>query len=211
MKNEITMNSYNLDGGRVLALNLSCERAEKFLAEVANLRDDNEAIGRFLAKYADLLPSHAGAVTADLGSDDSMRKAMALRYNLERVENPGAMYFYTVREELRSAWRQPTALSRQISLMGLLWQYATGHPQSIHADPFTVMLVRALQIADRMRYCGNSSCPAPYFVARRRSQKYCGDACSLPAQREHKRSWWLEHGEEWRRTSKGKRKKRGAR
>jgi len=62
------------------------------------------------------------------------------------------------------------------------------------ADAFGQVLLRAFEIADRLRFCPTPKCPAPYFIARRRSQKYCSDACSLPVQRECKRAWWREHG-----------------
>ncbi len=65
-------------------------------------------------------------------------------------------------------------------------------------DPFVLVLLRALHIADRLRVCPNGGCPAPYFIAKRRSQKYCSEACALPAQREFKRAWWTEHGAQWR-------------
>ncbi len=70
------------------------------------------------------------------------------------------------------------------------------------ADPFAQVLLRAVDVADRMRRCLNPACPAPYFIGRRRSQRYCSDACALPAQREFKRIWWREHGNNWRRRRK---------
>jgi hypothetical protein len=67
------------------------------------------------------------------------------------------------------------------------------------ADTFAQVLLRAFEIVDRMRYCPTLGCPAPYFIAQRRSQKYCSDACAVPAQREFKRAWWREHGNHSRR------------
>jgi hypothetical protein len=49
-------------------------------------------------------------------------------------------------------------------------------------------------IRDRARHCQNGAdCPAPYFIAAKRWQKYCSDACAVPAQRAAKRKWWNEH------------------
>jgi hypothetical protein len=62
------------------------------------------------------------------------------------------------------------------------------------ADAFAQVLLRAIDASDRMRRCANPDCPAPYFIGLRRSQRYCGDTCALPAQREFKRIWWREHG-----------------
>ena len=59
-----------------------------------------------------------------------------------------------------------------------------------------------------LRVCRRSDCPAPYFIATRRDQKYCGTDCS---QLVATRNWWSKHGKEWRRKrkkEKGKKKSR---
>lgn len=76
------------------------------------------------------------------------------------------------------------------------------------ADAFGQVVLRAFEVADRMRFCPTTNCPAPYFIAQRRSQKYCSDACSVPAQRECKRSWWREHGNHARRRGTSRRRTR---
>ncbi len=47
--------------------------------------------------------------------------------------------------------------------------------------------------ADRARRCPNPECPAPYFIADKKGQRYCSEACALPAQRESKRLWWANN------------------
>ena len=69
-------------------------------------------------------------------------------------------------------------------------------------DAFAQVLLRAVDVADRMRRCPTPACPAPDFIGQRRSQRYCSDACAVPAQREFKRIWWREHGNNWRRKGK---------
>lgn len=61
------------------------------------------------------------------------------------------------------------------------------------------------------KYCANPECSAPYYIARRKSQTYCGDQCAELFQREAKLNWWREHGNEWRenRRQKTKGKKDG--
>jgi hypothetical protein len=78
-------------------------------------------------------------------------------------------------------------LKKETADLGKMWAAAD-------ADAFGQVLLRAFEVADRLRFCPTPKCPAPYFIAQRRSQKYCSDACSLPAQRECKRAWWREHG-----------------
>jgi hypothetical protein len=129
-----------------------------------------------------------------------------------------------VRRVLAMAWRRPTVLSRQLCILQLLATYVSLSGLEVEkanyegdefwadwlesrVDPFSLVGLRALQIADRMRYCPNPTCLSPYFIAYRRSQKYCTDACALPAQRELKRAWWKEHGDEWRKARKASTKK----
>ncbi len=47
----------------------------------------------------------------------------------------------------------------------------------------------------RTRKCENPTCVAPYFIASRRDQKFCNEACSrLVANRK----WWANKGAQWR-------------
>jgi hypothetical protein len=46
---------------------------------------------------------------------------------------------------------------------------------------------------NRARRCPSDDCLAPYFVARKKNQKYCSPACVKPAQRATKRRWWKKH------------------
>jgi hypothetical protein len=56
-----------------------------------------------------------------------------------------------------------------------------------------VMFYFQTTIGDRAKHCGNTDCPAPYFIAEKRWQKYCSEDCAGPANREAKRKWWHEN------------------
>lgn len=61
---------------------------------------------------------------------------------------------------------------------------------------------------NRARYCQNPICPAPYFFAKRHTQRYCCEKCAQGGEKESKRKWWAEHGSDWRKRNtklKGKR------
>jgi hypothetical protein len=49
------------------------------------------------------------------------------------------------------------------------------------------------RISGRARHCPNPECPAPYFFAKKKGQRYCSAKCSAPAQREQKRIWWEQN------------------
>lgn len=56
-----------------------------------------------------------------------------------------------------------------------------------------------LQFHDQLAICANKeTCVTPYFIKRRKDQKFCSEDCAVMRQREHKLHWWKEHGEEWR-------------
>ena len=52
-----------------------------------------------------------------------------------------------------------------------------------------------------LRMCENDACPARYFVARRKDQKFCGSDC---ARLVTNRRWWRKKGKQWRRKRKRK-------
>lgn len=186
-----------------LARSVPERRAESFLIELLNLRvRDGAAISRFLQRFDDLLPTHLFLV-AEMPSP-LVIEADSKMDMLKRV-----------RLQLAEAWCAPTVLAREIALYRLIgvYLYTGEEPRTVDSefvtynqkywaeieaslvDAFFLVLHRALHVVDRTRYCPNPECPAPYFIAKRRSQKYCSEICALPAQREFKRRWWAEHGE----------------
>jgi hypothetical protein len=63
----------------------------------------------------------------------------------------------------------------------------------------------------RAKVCGNSECPAPFFIAHKPTQRYCSEACAEVFQREWKRRWWAAHGARRRRSRKRSARKRATR
>jgi hypothetical protein len=90
---------------------------------------------------------------------------------------------------------------------------ASGLPQVTPLpDPFGRVLDRIsdLGLRERLAICRNGGCITPYFIAQRKTQRYCSEKCAGTFQQEHKRRWWREHGNEWRkRKEKAKRGKKG--
>lgn len=129
--------------------------------------------------------------------------------------NPAAGATDSLAVMLRDAWGKPTREEREAWILGLvveaarLCQRSKGSERAIVSEPIGGILLEAIHSADVMRVCLNPECPARYFIARRRSQKFCSDKCAEPAQRAYKRRWWNEHGVEWAKSrERAKRKKR---
>lgn len=71
---------------------------------------------------------------------------------------------------------------------------------------FEQLMVRFQRMLEKARYCANPECPAPYFFAQRRGQKYHHD-CAWYGRREAKRRYWHETGKKDR-SRKVKQKRR---
>jgi len=204
------MNSSSSESLQTLAQRVHARRAETFLQELLNLRtDDERACAKFNQRFSDLMPMHLSFLPNELFPPYASTDAPPI--------SPTLLASMT-RDYLAEVWGAPTVFAREITLMRFVGAYLhTEEPRrhltsrvmkynqeywakeaASHVDTFLLVLLKALHIVDRMRYCPNPECPAPYFIAKRRSQKYCSDACALPAQREFKRAWWSDHGNEWR-------------
>jgi hypothetical protein len=55
---------------------------------------------------------------------------------------------------------------------------------------------------NRARHCPNPDCLAPYFFAKRHTQRYCSEKCAQSGEKQTKRRWWAEHGTAWRKERK---------
>jgi hypothetical protein len=119
-----------------------------------------------------------------------------------------------LRDQIRRLWDRQTYIADKDRIL-MKWLQPRGETPAIIArfqkgaiqpNPFNLRALLAFAIVERaakLAHCHNPGCPVPYFVAKRKDQKYCerGD-CTAYAQRQYALDWWKrEH-------SSGK-KKRG--
>jgi hypothetical protein len=246
MQEKIFDRNYSRKEGRAQTLaHVSAAQAKRFLTELANLRDDSPARGRFKSRFADLLPEpsqlvplieelhrlfepegdeshvrvvHGGAVPPiNPVAYEALEKLTGKPHSFSYIVKPTDIenidwWLGWVGVLLPMIWDTPDLRVRESMILrllrtmpdSLLWLI---QPTRYIPGPFEQVLVHFLKAADRARHCNNPDCVAPYFFAKRRSQKYCSDACALPSQREFKRQWWAEHGEARRKARKASAKK----
>ena len=193
-------------------------RAERFLKDLANLLvDDEAAVTEFIARHADFLPTaemrrpleSALHEILEAKGEELPEELRARLFDL-REQLPG------LRRRLRALWTAPDDWTRLWLVFRLNQDVMHGgdHALLLTSDPppltlFMQALLYFLRQADRARRCANPDCPAPYFFAKHRAQKFCTEDCALPAQREWKRRWWGNHGREWvRKRAKGPARKK---
>ena len=204
------MNSSSIETLQSLARRIDRGEAERFLVELLNLRtEDQGAVRRFGQMFEDYVPYEPVYFVMRENPTQEEREAAT---NVANAVRPtlNTRSFDRLKSSLKDAWVQPTTLAREVAVLGVLHEALNNYLREESVLPevehrahraygnIVLTLLHAERIADRMRYCPNPHCAAPHFIAKRRSQKYCSDLCSLPAQREFKRAWWDEHGKGWR-------------
>jgi hypothetical protein len=190
------------------------KRAATMLVELVNARPDPAAFERFKERWE--LPPQTdkpadrgfrwdGGYSDFTNTQDLMRRLweeqrglpqrlnVAMRLGLEPVgtaENGGVVV----------AVQPPIALDWANSRLELL-------PRSLNELAWLTLL----QHSRRLGICANKEhgCPTPYFLKTKPKHRFCSEACAAPTQREFKRRWWAEHGDEWRhKRQKAKKKKK---
>jgi hypothetical protein len=197
-------------------------RLRQFLRELANLRDDGPQASKFHEKFADILPEPKHLVS--LYSD--IAKGFQEPPSLKEVSyHVWKTWHIPMRNWVQSIWRAQDDRIKRWLLYPLVDSemraregrapilsnlcFAAGPVDFVVEPPgaFESALTYLLNPVARPSRCRNEECPAPYFFAARRNQRYCSNDCALPAQREHKRQWWKREGPNWR---KRRDKRKGA-
>jgi len=217
---------------RTLAI-IPSARLERFLLELANLQgelglDDHPTLRRFKERFDLFIPALHRTWAFDqqqFKKDEELRRAFPPMMQDRFVENIGVLLWVIpgLRQFIRRLWVEQDERQRDWAIFIIRWQiYSTsrdislerefleinpdseGFPRIPPLTPFEQALSYLDEHADQARVCPNPECPAPYFFVKRKNQRYCSEICAAPAQRELKRKWWAEHGEEWRAARKSK-------
>jgi hypothetical protein len=194
------------------------------LKDLANLQDDAASFERFAHRW------RRWPVFAQVGDDNPSDNDMGFSYGEPWTRMPPSIpkRFFTIwqdREALREIWRGNSKKLAQVLLPpadilshpdldpeGVLppqlevnWQ--RGEFVYVPRNEFQGAVHQLFRRSALAKFCANPDCPAPYFIAGRTTQQYCSEKCFGVLQQAHKRQWWKEHGNEWRRDRS--RRKRG--
>jgi hypothetical protein len=191
--------------------------AERFLTHLANLLPNANSIASFWKRFGYIIPTRKPIGIERIGLKSKMKRE---DIQLERFEEEwNNVQLDNLQHQLRTLWCVPDIRTKQY-LIFLMWRqelvannpmYANLHGFPVPLPPptpFEQVMQYLLSVSDRTLICANPSCYAQYFIAKRRSQKYCSDACAQPAQQQYKLQWWRMHGSEWRAKRKPKKSQR---
>ena len=205
------------------------KQLERFLVELANLQMDIDAVKRFRERFAAFVPPHDEEWLASILEKDLVVAVQIHKFPDITPEEMGeSAWVSTLKLMLRDLWTEPDSRQKEWGVFAFRYALYKWGDHSLKGDdlfkilydpakrfrvppptPFELALSYLVKAGDRARYCANPECPAPYFFVTRKNQRYCSEICAAPAQRELKRKWWAEHGEEWRKTRTGKKSGKG--
>jgi hypothetical protein len=180
---------------------------------LANLLDNEKAALKFVESFGPLFSSREYLRNnSDARSLLPLPHAESVRELLK--QHPGADFYhygtsliYQQRDILRKAWegdRSAIESMRQHAAANVTsqWKFHHGRIDITAPDAWTVVCVLFLidhESGNTVICENNEDCPAPYFVRKRRTQKFCESGpCVAHGQRLRSRKWWSEHGNEWR-------------
>ena len=173
------------------------------LVELVNLRVrdpvsregvfDSVSVKRFQRRFGLLIPEFY------LVGQDT-RGLTAQRLAVQQIE---VLAFY-----LQRVWDSPDDRTKEFRIGDVVRAVMSGadetgavpHSEADELPPASPFedAVRSLARAHTHR-CGDPECPAPYFLAKRRTQAYCSEKCAGYGQREAKKRWWSNVGADRRR------------
>jgi hypothetical protein len=126
---------------------------------------------------------------------------------------------FELAEKLRKAWDAGPSLrmkERAIFELRKFYDRAISLESAPAPISFDQAVVHFQRIADRAKHCPNDvkyqdggTCLNPYFIAAKRSYKYChgNPECAATAQQSATRKWWSDHGTQWRKSREAAQKK----
>jgi hypothetical protein len=104
--------------------------------------------------------------------------------------------------------RTPAGESLDIQSSNVSADWRRGSIVFLPRNPFQAACYALLLKSNLATFCANPDCPAPYFVARRATQRYCSPDCLKPFQKQSKLDWWNREGKTRRAKASGKSHKR---
>ncbi len=186
-------------------------RAEGFLLDVANLSDrwwkrsGDERISRPMKmlseRYPEIFDPFRDKPLPLVGAISGLRDYLRRAWDASDARHRD-WYLFEMRREYRDFMIEMDGVQTHVTEFpgkGIIPAITVTRLDARFSEPplLTPIEVAAFyfqtRIGDRAKHCGGPDCPAPYFIAVKRWQKYCSLACAGPAGRESKRKWWHEH------------------
>jgi hypothetical protein len=165
------------------------QAAERLLVDWANLLDKPEASDRLLRRYLVVFAPvvsevHYGATR--LNAYEVIRLRNHLRKAWDAVDRRTRDWHIFQLRSLFNQWSRAYEAAEDITKKSVDWFEEPPHITPLEATMFYFQT----GLANKAKHCGGTTCPAPYFIAKKKGQKHCSAKCSADATRQAKREWW---------------------
>jgi hypothetical protein len=193
----------------------------EFLERLANVRAtfqpgsgiDYGQAEALLAEDVDFFPPsfderNALSVLVDEDHAELAKIALVAERTADDRRRDALHHVFQLSEELKRIWDQPDPRTKDYLNFELRRKYRVVMAIDGAEVPAFTMFDQAMeylqQAGSRAKHCANPACANPYFIAAKRSYKYCNPDCAQDSQRAFKRDWWAEHGPGWRKRRESK-------
>jgi hypothetical protein len=179
------------------------------LEDFANIRPDRKAWSHFRRRWPKFFPA-SEFDRAERGLAESVRDYPKWLDRIWRGYESGAPLLALLGLSVE-AWKPVEEIPRAAQIHRIPAQFLADWDEGTFQYRGLCHFQRALFLLFRESWRARVCEKCGYkFVARRVAQRYCSRECSESMQKENKRKWWNEHGEEWRKQRmKSKRRKAG--
>jgi hypothetical protein len=192
------MKSSRKQGHQILGV-ISAPRAERLLADWANVNfADSDAYRWFFNRYPEML---LGDISGEAGFLVNQTMATQMqRYLRKTWDAPNLRTFdwcswsaqgFYFTELMFYEGRDLPHKKEDLVYPDLLFVIQEEPPAKV--TPVEAAIFHLRHSRNRALHCPNQDCPAPYFFASKKGQKYCSAECAKPTQREAKRRWWADN------------------
>jgi hypothetical protein len=175
------------------------------LVELANLPDRPEAVERFKAKH------EAYEQYAVIDVRDALRKLWSNGEQANEVAGKLLFYEIWVPGSFDGRDRVPDQAYSPVNVR-VDWKRGELVLDYEGLDELQMRVYELLKCSRLVKICARPDCPStPYFIAQDSRTRYCSTDCADAMQDEWRRSWWNEHGTEWRKKRAKRSKVKGKR
>lgn len=176
---------------------MSTRQMERVLVDLANALTDSDSIKRLLMKQPHLFETLANKPVEGWLLVSQVQEYLRLAWDASDLRRREWFIFQARRVYDWSTVIHPIEIEMLDSKLEVKVRLSRDLAEARRGVPALTQFERCAyhfhRIAERARRCGNPECPAPYFFAVKKGQKYCSEKCAAPSQRDQKRRWWREN------------------
>jgi len=182
------------DVAESVLLRVTYETRKQLLLDLVNMRDKGE--GWFGKRWADCLRPERVDDVYELRDDLRLIWKRPAVHSADKILDnwlawrPSAEHWRKYRE---SEIEMPIATNAK-RYLGVSCSIEAAKLVPDFCNLRTSLIQAVFEHWPHFKFCANSDCASPYFIAKRKDQTVCdSDACKAEKQRQHALNWWREN------------------